>query len=179
MLIMWETVNFMGGVCMSEQDLKQHRCCFTGHRPEKLSLSEKEIKLLLERAIDKAIADGFVTFISGMARGTDMWAAEIVLMRKKGNTDIHLICASPFEGFEERWSNKEQEKYRDIIGQADLVKYICKQYSRDCFQIRNEWMVDKSSRVIAVYNGEPSGTGNTVKYALKNGVEVENVLKNI
>ena len=164
---------------MSEQNLKRHRCCFTGHRPEKLSLSEKEIKLLLERAIDKAIADGFVTFISGMARGTDMWAAEIVLMRKKENTDIHLICASPFEGFEERWSNKEQEKYRDIIEQADLVKYICKQYSRDCFQIRNEWMVDKSSRVIAVYNGEPSGTGNTVKYALKNGVEVENVLKNI
>lgn len=179
MLIMWETVNFMGGVCMSEQDLKRHRCCFTGHRPEKLSLSEKEIKLLLKRAIDKAIADGFVTFISGMARGTDMWAAEIVLMRKKENADIHLICSSPFEGFEERWSNKEQEKYRDIIEQADLVKYICKQYSRDCFQIRNEWMVDKSSRVIAVYNGEPSGTGNTVKYALKNGVEVDNVLKNI
>ena len=60
-----------------------NRCCFTGHRPEKLSLSENEVKHLLEKAIDNAIADGYVTFITGMAKGTDIWAAEIVLEKKK------------------------------------------------------------------------------------------------
>lgn len=34
---------------------KLHRCCFTGHRPEKLDFSETEIKALLENAIDNAI----------------------------------------------------------------------------------------------------------------------------
>lgn len=67
---------------MSNDNLRKHRCCFTGHRPEKLSLSENEVKPLLEKAIDNAIADGYVTFITGMAKGTDIWAAEIVLEKK-------------------------------------------------------------------------------------------------
>ena len=50
-----------------ENEKRLHRCCFTGHRPEKLSLSENEVKHLLEKAIDNAIADGYVTFITGFA----------------------------------------------------------------------------------------------------------------
>ena len=30
-----------------ENEKRLHRCCFTGHRPEKLSLSENEVKHLL------------------------------------------------------------------------------------------------------------------------------------
>lgn len=40
-----------------ENEKRLHRCCFTGHRPEKLSLSENEVKHLLEKAIDNVIAD--------------------------------------------------------------------------------------------------------------------------
>ena len=78
-----------------ENEKRLHRCCFTGHRPEKLSLSENEVKHLLEKAIDNAIADGYVTFITGMAKGTDIWAAEIVLEKKKRNDALRLICAIP------------------------------------------------------------------------------------
>ena len=73
---------------MSNDNLRKHRCCFTGHRPEKLSLSENEVKPLLEKAIDNAIADGYVTFITGMAKGTDIWAAEIVLEKKRQNDTL-------------------------------------------------------------------------------------------
>lgn len=45
-------------------------------------------------------------------------------------------------------------------------------YSRACFQIRNEWMVDRSARVIAVFNGQSGGTKNTINYARSNGIEV-------
>lgn len=150
---------------MTEQEKRQHRCCFTGHRPEKLSWPEKEVIAWLEVEIRKAIDDGFVTFISGMARGVDIWAAEIVLhLRDEGNP-IHLICASPFEGFERGWSEDWKHRYSDIMSQADIVKFICKGYSRSCFQIRNEWMVDRSARVIAVFNGDAGGTKNTIDYA--------------
>ena len=47
-----------------ENEKRLHRCCFTGHRPEKLELSENEVKPLLEKAIDNAIAYGYVTFIT-------------------------------------------------------------------------------------------------------------------
>ena len=53
---------------------------------------------------------------------------------------------------------------------ADLRRFICEKYSKACFQIRNEWMVNHSSRVIAVYNGEAGGTRNTIVYANKNKV---------
>ncbi|MGI6195572.1 MAG: hypothetical protein ACOYIO_00605 [Eubacteriales bacterium] len=67
----------------NKADLKRRRCCFTGHRPEKLGVSEARAKALLKSAIQQAISDGYVTFISGMARGIDLWAAEIVIEERK------------------------------------------------------------------------------------------------
>ena len=155
----------------NETELRLHRCCFTGHRPEKLNRSEVEIKKDLETAILQAINDGFVTFITGMARGVDIWAGEIILQLRKQNPNLHLIAASPYEGFESRWSTDWQRRYNSILEQADLVRFICKGYSKACFQIRNEWMVDRSARVIALYNGEPGGTRNTIEYAKQNGIQ--------
>lgn len=106
-----------------------------------------------------------------MARGVDIWAAEIVLRLRDAGAPIHLICASPFEGFEKSWSEEWKKRYQGVLAAADIVKYVCKGYSRACFQIRNEWMVDRSARVIAVYNGGPGGTKNTLEYAKKHNVE--------
>ena len=100
-----------------------------------------------------------------MARGVDLWAAEIVLILRDEGAAIRLICASPYQGFESRWNREWQERYRRVMERADLVRFICPGYSRDCFQRRNEWMVDHSARVIAVYNGGSGGTRNTVEYA--------------
>ena len=63
------------GVFYVETEKRLHCCCFTGHRPEKLSLSEAEVKALLEKDVDTAIENGFTTFITGMAPGVDIWAA--------------------------------------------------------------------------------------------------------
>ncbi len=158
-------------------DKRQHRCCFTGHRPNKLDYSENEIKPLLKTAIDNAISDGYVTFITGMAEGVDIWAAEIVLEKKKENKDLHLICAVPHPGFEKRRSQYETGRYKNIIKNADYVTTISDNYYRACYQKRNIWMVDRSSLVITVFNGTASGTKNTVDYARKIGVRVVNVLK--
>lgn len=162
---------------MNEQELKLHSCYFTGHRPKKMDMGEKEVKSLLEKAIDDAIAEGYVTFITGMAMGTDIWAGEIVLERKKLNKDIHLICALPHPGFENRRSLTEKMRFNQIIKNADLVKEINDHYFTGCYQVRNEWMVDHSNLVIAGFNGQKSGTKNTVDYAKRKGVNVVNVLK--
>ena len=156
----------------NETELRLHRCCFTGHRPEKLNRPEAEIKKDLEVAILQAIKDGFVTFITGMARGVDIWAGEIVLQLREQNPNLHLIVASPYEGFESRWSADWQRRYNDILDQADLVRFVCKGYSKTCFQIRNEWMVDHSARVIAVFNNVPGGTFNTIEYVISRDVPV-------
>ena len=161
---------------MSEAELRSHRCCFTGHRPDKIELGEKEIKPMLEKAIDKAIENGYITFITGMAMGVDIWAAEIVVDRKKYNKELHLVCALPHPGFETRRSIFEKMRFNKIVKNADIVREINSHYFTGCYQVRNEWMVDRSSLVIAVFNGQRSGTKNTVDYALRKGVIINNVL---
>ncbi len=157
---------------MTEQEKRMRRCCFTGHRPEKLTEPEEVVIAGLEKEIRNAIADGLNVFISGMARGVDIWAAEIILKLRDAGEPIKLICALPHEGFEKKWRAEWQVRYTDILKSADLVRAINPGYSRDCYQVRNEWMVDHSARVIAVFNGQKSGTKNTIDYANKVGVPV-------
>lgn len=158
------------------QNKRLSRCCFTGHRPEKLSVSETVVKNGLKKEILKSEEEGFTTFISGMSRGVDIWAAEIVLELKKNNHDIKLVCASPFKGFEKNWDNKWKTAYRKIMESADLVHFVCDKYSIDSYQKRNIWMVDRCSKVIAVSEGQKGGTHNTLSYALKNNLFVTNII---
>ncbi len=157
---------------MSEEEKRLHRCCFSGHRPEKLDEPEEVVKSWLSEQIDSAVAAGFTTFISGCGMGVDIWAGQLVLEKKAGNPALRLIAATPWPGFSSRWSIDWQVQYSDLLKNADLVVPVSHHYHRDVFQQRNEWMVDHSSRLIAYYNGAPGSTGDTVAYAEKKGIEI-------
>ena len=153
-------------------DSKERCCCFTGHRPEKLIRSEREIRSDLEIEIRNAIDNGYTTFISGMSRGVDILAAEIVLQFRVAGVPVRLICAIPYENFERSWSTDWQQRYQTILNYADAVRYVCSHYCRGCHHIRNRWLIDHSTRVIAVCNGQPGGTASTVDYAIRQHKEV-------
>lgn len=57
-----------------EIDIK-HACSFTGHRPERLEMSEDKVIAWLEEQIRKAVSDGYTDFITGMQNG---WEQEWV-----------------------------------------------------------------------------------------------------
>lgn len=155
---------------MSEAELRKHRCCFTGHRPEKLKLTERKLSALLETEIKRAIAGGFTTYITGMAKGVDLIAAEIVLRLRERDDRLKLICALPYPGFGQHWGGGWTERFQRVLAQADLSRTICPNFSRASYQARNEWMVRHSALVIAVFNGEPGGTKNTLDFAQRSNV---------
>ena len=62
--------------------------------------------------------------------------------------------------------SKEEESAE--IEKSDKETLLQTHYSNDCMMKRNKYMVDKSDFVIAVWNGDASGTGNTVRYAKEN-----------
>lgn len=161
---------------VTEAEKRTHRACFTGHRPEKLQQTEKAIRKILEREILKAMDSGIHVFLSGMARGVDIWAAEIVLRLRERGHDVKLICACPYAGFERGWSTDWQRRYHAVLRKADLIRFVCPEYSPACFRLRNEWMVDHAALVIAVFNGQPGGTKNTIDYAMRTGVAYRNLL---
>ena len=158
---------------MTEERKKVTSLLFTGHKTTKLHRTEGDIKMDLEEAIKIAISNGYSTFITGMAYGVDIWAGEIVVRLRETNPDLHLIAAIPFPDFSARWSSEWKGRYEELLKRADLIKVICPSYNAGAYQRRNEWMVDHSAHAIAVFNGEKSGTKNTVDYAQKHGVQIE------
>lgn len=142
-------------------------CTFTGHRPERLELPEKQVISWLAEQINQAVDEGYTDFITRMQRGVDIWAAEAVLKLRNEGKPIRLIAASAFRGMENRWENSWQERYRNIIFASDEVHYISDKPGRRAFFARNYWMVDHASRLIAVYTGAPGGTKETIEYARK------------
>lgn len=158
-----------------ETDLLSKRtCCFTGHRPQKMSYTKEQVVPQLEKAIDEAIADGIETFITGMAAGTDVWAADIILKRKREKKNVNLICAVPHPGFENFRAKSERAHYKEILKDSDFVHLVNSYYYAGCYQVRNCWMVNNSERVIAVFDGSKGGTKNTLMYAKRRGVDIVN-----
>lgn len=148
-------------------------CCFTGHRPQSLPFGFNEqdkrcvkLKQLLRKEIERQITyEGVTHFISGMAIGVDMFAAEAVLELKEKYPQITLESAIPCETQAVKWSSALRERYYLIASKCDKETMIQRHYTDDCMQKRNMYMVDSSDTVIAVWDGRPSGTGKTVAYA--------------
>ena len=167
------------GCIMDKNDiLSMPACCFTGHRPKsfpwKKSLNDpKHVELFvrLEKAVDEVIDQGIKRFIAGNALGVDTWAAEIVLKKKEEDPSIMLEIAVPFSGH-----NSDVAKIQEIQKRADLVHVVSSRKGMAAaYYARNQYMVDSSEAIIAVYDAAVSprgGTANTFADAKKNKLQV-------
>ena len=157
---------------------KENSCCFTGHRPMKLpwGMNESdprciELKAELATMLEAAYEMGYRNFICGMAIGCDMYFAEAVLALREQHPDVRLEAAIPCGGQSEKWNKKERLRYNHLIDSADEVKVLQIQYTPDCMMKRNFYMVDKSSLIIACFDGRPGGTMKTILYAQRSGLQ--------
>lgn len=140
--------------------------CFTGHRV----LSRKELKLIDKRlfpVLEELYDEGFRHFIAGGAIGFDTIAAEAVLKLKEKKEGVTLHIAIPCPEQPNLWREKEQKKYFEILEKADSSEIVSDHYFDGCMQLRNRYMVDRSSALIAFFRGSSGGTGSTCKYASK------------
>lgn len=160
--------------------VEKRTACFTGHRPQSIPYlwdEGSELSLRLKDELRNMIIDlidnhGVSHFISGMALGVDMIAAEIVLELKKKYPNITLECAIPCETQARKWTEKYRDRYFSIIEMSDKETLLQTHYTADCMHKRNKYMVDNSDYVIAVWNGSSSGTGKTVLYAKENNKQI-------
>ena len=95
-----------------------------------------------------------------------------MLELKEQYPQITLECAIPYERQAVRWPAALRERYFSIASRCDKETMLQRQYTRDCLKKRNQYMVDCAEIVLAVWNGEPSGTGQTVWYARATGKPV-------
>ena len=158
---------------------KEISACFTGYRPQKLPWGFNEadkgcliLKGELRKIIKCAYDTGYTHFISGGAMGVDLYAAEEVIRLKQSANDVTLELAMPFPTLNPAMPGDIKERYEGILLKADKVTVCSEHYSPASYMKRNAYMVDSSSLVIAVYDGQSGGTKNTVDYARKKGKTV-------
>lgn len=145
----------------------------TGHRPDKCGGYGTEAH---SRIIDIAIRylretkPDFV--ITGMALGWDTAVAEAALF-----SGVPYIAAVPFAGQESRWPERSQEVHRNLLAFAAQVFVISNGgFTARAMQKRNEWMVDRADRMLALWDGNiGGGTCNCIAYAEKKGVPIDNM----
>lgn len=155
-------------------------CAFTGHRPQKLPWRFDEtapgcvaLKETLTTQITALVEDGYTEFLTGMAEGVDLWAAQIVLALRVTNPSLRLHCILPCAEQSARWSAASREQYRAILEQADSIIFVNRMNKKDCMLERDRFLVSYASVILAVYNGERrGGTAATVRYARKLGREL-------
>ncbi len=157
-------------------------CCFTGHRRHKLpcggdpmSVPMRRLSSKLRLFITEAYSDGMRTFISGMADGTDLCCAGIVLsMKHSGRYEgIRLVCAVPYpEQFREMQTAADSYIYNACLHGCDEAVLVNPGFSTGCYRRRNAFMVDHSSRIICVFDPRlgPSGTMQTISFAKRSGL---------
>ncbi len=119
--------------------------------------------------------EGKRIFLSGGAMGFDMLAAEQVLRLGESLHDIRLVLVTPFEAQAEGYSPLEKERYASIVARSAEVICLSDEYSLGAFHIRNNYLVENSSHIIAYSNAHGRGTPSTLKKASRRGVEVTNI----
>jgi uncharacterized phage-like protein YoqJ len=151
--------------------MKPVTVAFTGHRPEKLggygrvNPKRDAIQTLIEHQL-KTIKP--VKAITGMALGVDQWAAEVCY-----ELGIPYIAAVPFKGQDKIWPEESKKHYQWLLQKAEDIYVISPGgYAAWKMQKRNEWMVDNSNLLLAVWDGTPGGTGKCIEYAEKTGRKI-------
>lgn len=171
---------------------------FTGHRPPRLGGYGKEARQKLYNFAhhilrqNLKLCDPSVGYIGdeaivGMAQGWDMAAAQACYV-----LEVPYIAAVPFPGQEEVWPDPEvRSLYQTLLENAQRVVYTHNTHVRSTrmgevakiLQLRNQWIVDRSDKIIALYDTIPGdhihhirgGTYNCIKYAERQKKEVINV----
>lgn len=151
---------------------------FSGYRPEKMlntanggETSEQEIKDKLRTIVTQLYDKGFRIFLSGMARGFDLIAAEVIISLKKEFPELKLAAVFPYT------ETVRTPYLRRISESADIVVNICSGYHNRCFFMRNDYLVENSSLLVCYYDGQHGGTHYTVKLARRQGLPIINILE--
>lgn len=154
-----------------------YKVCATGHRPDKVGGHTDQAFSVLVRVASKALDDlrpmDLHAVISGMAQGWDQAVAVAALEKA-----IPLLAYVPHIGQESIWPREAQDRYRKILANAAVVRYVSEGgYHPHKMQIRNEAMVDDSNFVVALWNGSGGGTANCIEYARRKRKPLKNYWK--
>ncbi|MCL2638660.1 MAG: DUF1273 domain-containing protein [Oscillospiraceae bacterium] len=160
--------------------MKEYTACFTGHR-EIENLIETQ-KRHIEATFD-LIGRGVRHFLIGGATGFDIIAGQHSFYIKTavrhmiGDIKLTMVLPCSFDIFTKKWSEIDRKRLEHLMTLTDENIILQENYSADCYKKRNQYLVENSRYCICYYNESRyrSGTGQTVRMAEKQGLEIINI----
>ena len=70
------------------------------------------------------------------------------------------------------WTDEQKARYHRLLEGCDLETLVSAKYTSSCMQRRDRYMVDRSSLLIAAFDGTPGGTQYTMQYAMEKGLAI-------
>ena len=113
-----------------------------------------------------------------MAFGFDIEAAETVLALQQELAGVRVVAVVPFEGMQRGFSEEWRRRFEHIVAEADEVITLAPKYSVEVYAVRNNFLVDNSSAIIAYFDGSKGGTAYTVRRAVKGLLRIINLYNN-
>ena len=163
---------------------KDTTCCFTGHRSRDLpfggDVAKQGVRNLVSTVqliCSQAYENGYRTFMTGMADGTDILCGSVIMdmMNCREYPGLRLICVLPYKEQRREISGAENRYiYSLLLHAAEAVVVTGEAHDKGRYRIRNQYMVDRSSALIAVYKEKKAGSGTlqTINMAKKAGLSM-------
>ncbi len=144
----------------------------TGHRINHLTLHlDRAVSYveLIALARSEQVTLRAKSVIVGMATGWDLACGAAAQ-----DLGLPVDAAIPFPGQTTKYDTASLVLWQRVLARAASVVHVSYSYDSGAFQRRNEWMVDRSDTVLALFGGWKGGTRNCVQYALAQGKRLEN-----
>lgn len=152
------------------ESIKAYTASFTGHRTYN-GETDDELRLLIRHLYER----GITRYLCGMSWGFDLMAGRLVAEFKQEYPHVELVAVEPFEGFRDLFSGEDGRLYDAVLAAAD-ERVIVGEDSKGVYMLRNDYLVDNASLMVAWYNNIPrGGTAYTVRRARKRRVEIVNL----
>lgn len=143
-------------------------CAFTGHRDLDGGIVVDDIKDIVKNIYES----GYDTFLCGMARGFDLLAAEAVISLKKQLKNIKLIACVPCPDQDRYFDKNDKLKYAETLDYCDEIIILSDSYYKGCMLVRDRYMVDNCSLLVAYERKHEGGAFYTLNYAIKKNKEI-------
>lgn len=159
--------------------MKTKSSCFTGHRENKLpyNIKSKEYELVENQIKDeilRLINIGVTDFYVGGQTGVDTTSAQLVIyLRDVCGYPIKLHLVIPYKDMYMFSTPLQQDDFVFIQKRVDSEVVLNEKYVKDCFRQRNQYMIDRSDYLVAVWDGNRnSGTWMTINMGNKKGLHI-------
>lgn len=160
---------------------------FTGYKPFELNIFKddqpevKVIKAYIKELIENEIEEGLEWVIISGQLGFELWSAEVTIDLKNKYPDLKLAVLTPFLNHFNKWNETNQQKYQNIVMNADYVNAIHQSEYQGVFQFQqaNDFILDNTDKTILFYDDEQEASPKYFKTKLVDFAEKTNYTYNV